>query len=243
MQEYLQSPLQFVRLATFSHGEIIKEVLTTEILTAAEVLRLLMAITNKLPWEVNGFCKTQESRELTKKSSTCIDTKECYVFSSCGSYCTSERYNERYSSTDPSVFSIKTNRAIEIKKFGFMSRSFACDDKQPVYEFGCTIAVRIIKGTNADDFEVVRIEGVVPYEEELLFPLKLSSGQPLRLEANSWYLFTVEFTSPHPPYTLSCLKEQSKCYESSTYYKRQSGGNMTIKFKTPLHIRKIIYEC
>lgn len=242
MQEYLRSPLQFVRLATFSQDEIIKEVLTTEILTAAEGLRLLMAITNKLPWEVNGFCKTQESRELTKKSSTCIDTRECYSFSSCGSYCTSEKYSEEYRRTEPSVFSIKTYRAIEIKKFGFMSRSFAKGDKQPVYKFGCTIAVRIIKGTNADDFEVVRIEGVVPYEEELLFPLKLSSGQPLRLEANSWYLFTVEFTYLHPSYTLSYLNQLGK-YEESTYYKRQSGGNMTIEFKTPLHIRRIIYEC
>lgn len=247
MQEHLKSLMQFVRLATFSHDEIMKEVMTTKILTPTEGMELLTAISNKQLWEVPGFCKTQELRELSKKSSTCIDAKNLVesksgkicVFSSCMFY--GEEYHELSDREQTSVVSVNTKKAIVIKELGFMSRPIAKGDKQPVYKFSCAITVRKIEGV-VTDVQFIKIEGQIPYEEEILFPLNLGSGAPVRLEADSSYLFTLEFSPPHPIYRLSYQSGNGMLSHTTMNEERPSGDDMTIKFKTPLHIRKITYN-
>lgn len=247
MQEHLKSLMQFVRLATFSHDEIMKEVMTTKILTPAEGMELLTAISNKQLWEVPGFCKTQESRELSKKSSTCIDAKnlvesksgKIWVFSSCGSSGFREYYHKLSDCEQTSVVSVNTKKAIVIKELGFMSRSIAEGDIQPVYKFSCLIGVRKIE-VYVTDVKFTKIEGQIPYGEEILFPLNLGSGAPVRLEADSSYLFTLDFFPPHPIYRIKY--QAGKISDTTMNKERSSGDNMTIKFKTPLHIRKITYN-
>lgn len=92
-------------------------------------------------------------------------------------------------------------------ELGFICRSIE-KGKKTVYKLSCIITFCELEG-GFKDTQIARIEGYVPYQEEILLPLNRSSGHPLRLEADKPYTFTLEFSSPHPVYTLSYLTNTS----------------------------------